>query len=115
MVPLKTEKMLVVGCSNKDFGKDVSAVCEVGCIGCKACAKANDLLQIVDNLAVVDYELYEPAEVDFDQAIEKCPRESLVFVGIPSDEDRAAVAGEELPERIEADFKTTVDETEWWG
>ena len=24
-------------------------------------------------------------------------------------------AGEQLPARVEADFKTTVDETDWWG
>ena len=29
--------------------------------------------------------------------------------------DIAAVADEELPERVTADFKTTVDRTEWRG
>jgi len=36
-------------------------------------------------------------------------------VGIPSDKDILAVAGEELPDVIEPDFKTTVDDTEWRG
>jgi hypothetical protein len=41
--------------------------------------------------------------------------QGLVFVGKPSPEDLAAVAEEELPDKIEADFKTTVDDTEWRG
>ncbi|NKB72460.1 MAG: RnfABCDGE type electron transport complex subunit B [Candidatus Latescibacteria bacterium] len=115
MVPFKSEQMMVVSCNNKDFGKDVNAVCTVGCIGCKACAKVNDLLQIVDNLAAVDYDEYQPQEADFEQALDKCPRQSLVYVGQPSEQDKTAVAEEELPERIEADFKTTVDDTQWRG
>ena len=115
MVPFKSERMLVVSCCNKDFGKAVNAVCKVGCIGCKACSKLSGLIQIQDNLAEVDYDHYESKEEDFDAAIEKCPRESLVYVGRPTEKDRAAVDEEELPERIEADFKTTVDETEWRG
>ena len=115
MVPFKTDRMLVVTCCNKDTGKDVSAVCTVGCIGCSACARVNDLIQIEEGLAVVDYGQYDPEQADFSAALEKCPRESLVFVGVPSEKDRAAVADEELPDRIEADFKTTVDDAEWRG
>ncbi|HAU38841.1 MAG TPA: electron transporter RnfB, partial [Phycisphaerales bacterium] len=37
MVPFKADRMYVVACCNQDFGKDVKAVCNVGCIGCKAC------------------------------------------------------------------------------
>jgi len=46
-----------VCCNSHDFGKDVKAVCSVGCIGCKLCEKACkfDALAIVDNLAVIDY------------------------------------------------------------
>ena len=115
MVPFKSERMMVVSCSNKDLSKDVSAVCMVGCIGCKACARVNDLIQIENNLAGIDYDKYEPEKADFEAALEKCPRESLVFVGKPSPGDLAAVAEEELPERVEADFKSTVDDTEWRG
>ncbi len=90
-------------------------MCKIGCIGCSACAKVDDLFQIENNLAGLDYDQYDADEVDFAAAIDKCPRESLVFVGIPSEKDRAAVADEDLPERVEADFKTTVDDTEWRG
>ena len=115
MVPFKAETMMVVSCSNKDTGKEVTAVCKVGCIGCGACARVNPLLQIQDGLAGIDYEQYDPDSVDFTAALGKCPRESMVWVGKPSARELAAVADEQLPERIEADFKTTVDDTEWRG
>jgi ferredoxin len=40
-VPFKSDRILAVQCGNKDFGKDVQEVCEVGCTGCKSCARAN--------------------------------------------------------------------------
>ncbi len=114
MVPFKTTQMLVVGCSNLDKGPDVKHVCEVGCIGCTACSKKAALMEMKDNLPVIDYGQYDD-EADFTMAREKCPRSSMLYVGQPSEDDLAAVAGESLPERIEVDFKTTVDETDWWG
>ncbi len=115
MVPFKADRMMVVSCCNKDQGKDVSAVCKVGCIGCKACARVNELIQIEDNLAGIDYDQYEPETADFADALDKCPRESLLVVGKPSEADLVAVADEDVPDRIEADFKSTVDDTEWRG
>jgi len=114
MVPFKREQMFVVACSNQDKGPEVKAVCTVGCLGCGACTRKADLMQMQGNLPVVDYDAYR-TEADFEQARAKCPRGSMLNVGKPSPEDLAAVADEELPERIEADFKTTVDETRWWG
>jgi electron transport complex protein RnfB len=114
MVPFKTDAMFVVACSNKDKGPVVKEVCEVGCIGCTACSRKADLIQMGDNLPVVDYGSYDHS-ADFEIAMDKCPRGSMLYVGKPTAKDIAAVAGEELPARIEADFKTTVDETEWRG
>jgi ferredoxin len=114
MVPFKAEQMLVVACSNKDNGPDVKTVCSIGCIGCSACAKKSDLVVMDGPLPQIDYDHYT-SQSDFSAAIEKCPRESLLFVGKPTRSDQAKVEEEELPERIEADFKTTVDDTEWWG
>ena len=114
MVPFKAERMLVVACSNKDFGPEVKQVCEVGCIGCKGCSKHADPIEMDGHLPIVDYDVYVSAD-DFATAIDKCPRASMIFVGKPTSADLAAVADEKLPEWIEADFKTTVDDTEWRG
>ena len=117
MVPFKQERMLVVTCCNQDKGKDVTAVCKVGCIGCSACAKLDDLFHMDGNLAQISYEGYDEdsGEEAFAPVFDKCPRESLVFVGKPSAADLAAVADVEVPERLKADFQTTVDDTEWRG
>jgi len=114
MVPFKSERMVVVACSNQDAGPDVKAVCQLGCIGCKACSRNAEPVEMAGNLPVIDYDRYS-SEADFERAIEKCPRASMIYVGKPSEEDLAAVAREEMPQPIEADFKTTVDETQWRG
>lgn len=116
MVPFKQEQMLAVLCCNKDAGKEVKRVCTVGCLGCKACQRMSDLFKIEDNLSCIDYEAYSPEKMeDALKACNKCPRNRLVFVGKPTDKDIAAVMGEEAPEVATADFKTTVDDTEWRG
>jgi RnfABCDGE-type electron transport complex B subunit len=115
MVPFKAEQVLAVACSNKDFGKEVKGVCKTGCIGCKSCEKATDgLFAVADNLPVLDYDHYQP-DYDFSEALDKCPMASLVWVGKPTEKDLAETAEEELPDRVEVDFKTTVDRTEWRG
>ena len=114
-VPFKASQVLVVACSNTDFGKDVKEVCSVGCIGCKACTRVSDLMKMFDNLPVLDYDAYEPGRPDLPKSVEKCPMESLVWVGEPTERDLLAAADEVLPERIEADFETTVDHAEWRG
>jgi RnfABCDGE-type electron transport complex B subunit len=116
MVPFKNEQMTVVKCSNKDFGKDVKAVCKVGCIGCKACSRASDLFTVEDNIPTIDYDKYDPEKMDaMDLAISKCPMKGLVRVGKPSEKDKHAVEDQEVPSIVQADFKTTVDDTEWHG
>jgi RnfABCDGE-type electron transport complex B subunit len=114
-IPFKAEQVLVVKCSNDDFGIDVKKVCQVGCIGCKACTRFSELIRMEGNLPVVEYEIEEFVGADFSASVDKCPMESLVFVGKPSERDLAETADELLPERIEADFKSTVDQAEWWG
>ncbi|WP_372678086.1 RnfABCDGE type electron transport complex subunit B [Desulfosarcina sp.] len=116
MAPFKKERMLVVECSNQDAGKDVKSVCKVGCLGCRACERASDMFTVVDNLSTIDYDNYTGENmISGLAATKKCPRNRLVFVGIPSEEDILSVAGEELPDVIEPDFKTSVDDTEWRG
>src|SRR6056297_335607 len=53
LVPFKDDRMYVVACSNREGGKDVKAVCPVGCIGCKACVKKCDLFSMYNNLPVL--------------------------------------------------------------
>ena len=114
MVPLKSERMLVVACSNQDKGPDVKNVCQVGCIGCGGCSRRSEIMEMEGSLPVINYDRYDDA-ADFTVALEKCPRESMVYIGQPSCKDLAGVAGETVPDHVEADFKTTVDETEWRG
>ncbi len=117
MVPFKQERMLVVGCANKDFGKDVKAVCTIGCIGCKACSKASTLFQFTDgHLPTINYDEYDPSKMDsLMVSVEKCPVKGLIFVGKPSPKDLAQSREKDVPVLVEADFKTTVDDAEWRG
>ena len=116
MAPFKADQMLAVSCANRDFGKDVKAVCKVGCIGCKACARFSGLFTVEDNLPKIDYENYDPAQPDeFAKAFEKCPMKRLIYVGKPTDDQLAAVASEDLPALIEPRPETTVDKTPWQG
>lgn len=116
MVPFKDRKMLVVACSNKDFGKDVKTVCTVGCIGCKMCQKlAAGLITVTDNVPTVDYDAYDPGAMEtLDAAIAKCPAQRLTMITGPA--TGQGQAGEEAPPVVvEPDFKTTVDKTDWHG
>lgn len=114
--PFKAENMLAVACSNLDAGKDVKRVCKVGCLGCKACERTSKLFKVENNLSTIDYENYTLENLeDALKASKRCPRNRLVFVGKPSDDDLAKLVGEELPDVIKPDFKTTVDDTEWRG
>ena len=118
MVPFKRERMIVVGCSNKDFGKEVKEVCEIGCIGCRACSKRSGLFTFAaaNNLPVINYDQYDPAQMEaVDVAIQKCPMKGLIYVGKPTPKDKADTADEKAPRLVTADFKTTVDDTEWQG
>ena len=68
----------VVRCSNKDKGKDVKMVCEVGCIGCRLCTKQceSGAITVTDNLAHIDYTLCE----DCGKCAEKCPQKTISFI-----------------------------------
>ncbi|MCD4656851.1 MAG: RnfABCDGE type electron transport complex subunit B [Planctomycetes bacterium] len=48
---------VVIACSNTEIGGHVKKNCEVACIACKRCAKAcpEKAIEMVDNLAVIDY------------------------------------------------------------
>ncbi len=115
MVPFKAERMLIVACSNKDPGRYVREVCKVGCLGCRACERtAGDLFTVVENLSRINYEAYDPEKLAAARsAAEKCPMRRIVEVGKPPRE--RAAEPEDLLSPVRADFKTTVDKTEWRG
>lgn len=118
MVPFKSEQMFVIRCNNKDFGKDVKAVCKVGCIGCGVCARnAEGLISMEGKLPKFNYESYDPATIAqcLKTAVEKCPMGGIVEVGHPTKKDLDAVKDETLPDVVVGTFETTVDKTEWRG
>ncbi len=116
MAPFKASQMMAVLCSNLDSGKDVKAVCKVGCLGCKACTRISGLFKVENNLSTIDYDEYSPDRLeDVIAASKKCPRNRLVFIGIPEPKDLEATEDEDMPKVVKSDFKTTVDDTEWRG
>ncbi|EKD26296.1 MAG: electron transport complex, RnfABCDGE type, B subunit [uncultured bacterium] len=112
MVPFKTNNIAVVACSNKDAAKETRLVCKVGCIACKACSKVNEHYVVDATLARLDYDKYN-IDSNFDAAINKCPRHCIIKVGTPH--ERYKTEDEVDPKRVDADFSTTVDNTEWRG
>ena len=116
ITPFRAKRILAVTCSNKDKGKDVMAVCNAGCIGCKACSRVSDIITIQDNLSTINYDEYTAeCTVGLLKACEKCPRDRLVFIGKPPDGDSEEASDIEPPDIVTPDFKTTVDDTEWRG
>jgi Na+-translocating ferredoxin:NAD+ oxidoreductase subunit B len=118
MVPFKDERMFIVACSNKDFGKDVKGVCKVGCLGCKACERlSKGLFTVEDNISTIDYDQYDPETVEetMEVVLEKCPMKRIVQIGTPSQADRQAVKDEDMPTVVHPKPETTVDKTEWLG
>lgn len=69
MVPYKAEYK--VQCLSNDKGKDVKAVCQAGCIGCKLCTKVceSDAITVENNLAKIDYNKC----INCGKCVEKCP------------------------------------------
>ncbi|MFC2061786.1 RnfABCDGE type electron transport complex subunit B [Elusimicrobiota bacterium] len=71
---IKDKKIVYVGCSNKQSGKDTRRVCDVGCIACKICEK-----KAPEGSFKVDDDLSEVIFQDKDINVEdiKCPTECI--------------------------------------
>lgn len=67
----------VVKCSNKNKGKDVMAVCSVGCIACHLCEKTcqHDAVHVIDNIAYID----QSKCTGCGECAAKCPKKVITF------------------------------------
>jgi RnfABCDGE-type electron transport complex B subunit len=70
---------LIVQCKSLLEGNDAKNLCSVACTGCGICAKdAKDgVIEIVDGLAVVDYELNNMAD---QKAVKRCPTDAILWI-----------------------------------
>ena len=73
------EQKLIVQCKSLLEGDEAEELCQVACNACGRCAAdaAPGVIEMVDGLAVVDYENNELATPE---AIERCPTEAIVWV-----------------------------------
>ena len=75
LIPESALSKSVVECSSQAKGKEVKDACEVGCIGCGVCKKQCEAgaIEIVNNLAVIDYEKCTGCG----KCAAKCPRKII--------------------------------------
>ena len=73
------EQKLIVQCKSLLEGEEAEELCKVACNGCGRCAAdaAPGVIEMVDGLAVVNYENNELATTE---AIERCPTDAIVWV-----------------------------------
>ena len=80
LISLQNEShKLWVACSNRDFGAEAEAQCEVICNACGRCVAdaPAGLISINENLAVINYTINARATRD---AIERCPTGAIVWM-----------------------------------
>ena len=70
------EQKHFVACNSNDFGKEVKAVCQSGCIGCKMCERncEADAIHVENNIAHIDYDKC----TNCGKCKEKCPVKVIV-------------------------------------
>ena len=78
-VLMPMEQKLIVQCLNLLHGDDAEDLCSAACNACTKCVAdaAPGLIEMVDNLAVVDYEKNDLADP---KAIERCPTGAIAWV-----------------------------------
>ena len=88
LMPL--DHRLIVQCRNLLHGDDAEDLCSVACNACSKCVAdaAPGLIEMVDNLAVVDYEKIALAEP---KAVSRCPTGAIAWVDGQQFADRTSV------------------------
>lgn len=81
------EQKHLVQCSSKDKGKDVMAVCSVGCIGCRMCQKYVNLMQ--SQLKIILLISIRRNVPDVENVQRNVQRKSFYKKGKKSSEDKA--------------------------
>lgn len=73
---------IYLGCVNKDRGKRVKEVCEVGCIACRLCVRKNpeeseedEGIYMGENLPIINYKIL----TSWQEANEVCPQKCFVI------------------------------------
>lgn len=71
------DQLVHVDCRNTDKGKLVRAVCDIGCIACKACVKVcpAEAITVENNLAFINYDKCTQCQACF----EKCPTGAITL------------------------------------
>ena len=98
MVP--ASQKLHILCASKASGKETKAVCEVGCIGCKLCAKQDTRIKVEDNLAFVDLSEVKPFEAP--TAALACPQKTIIDYSFGSSEEWLIKARDSFEEKQNA-------------
>ncbi len=77
LIPMTQE--VYVDCVNKDRGRGVKAICEIGCIACRLCVRKNpegeEGIEMGENLPIMHYEKLP----SWPEANEVCPQDCFVF------------------------------------
>jgi electron transport complex protein RnfB len=78
-VLMPMDHKLIVQCRNLLHGDDAEDLCSVACNACSRCVAdaAPGLIEMVDNLAVIDYEKITLADP---KAVSRCPTNAIVWV-----------------------------------
>lgn len=75
------ERTIYVACSNHEPGKQVRAVCKIGCIACGICQKLSEgVFEINNNLSRVNLQKAKDQTVDWDAIIQKCPTKCILEI-----------------------------------
>jgi electron transport complex protein RnfB len=73
------ERIVEVACNNIEPGKQVRAVCKIGCIACGICQKLSEgVFEINNNLSRVNLQKAKEKATDWDTIIQKCPTHCIL-------------------------------------